>query len=325
MIESAPKIDEVRKLRAELGERVVRTPFIRCAGIEDAIGGNTEVHGKLEFLQRTGTFKARGALSVARSLTAEQLQAGVTAVSAGNHAIAVAYAARETGTNARVVMTRSANPSRVAACKLYGAEVVLADDVHVAFEVAEKIQRDEGRYFIHPFDGRTIAMGTGTVGLEMCEQYPDFDVLLVSVGGGGLIGGIANAVKQLKPDCEIIGIEPEGADTMQRSIAAGKPCGVEKVQTIADSLGAPYAMPYSFELCRRNVDRFVSVTDSSLRRAMGFLYSHMQIAVEPACAATTAALLGPLRQELQGKRVASVFCGSNIDWATFAAQVCFDE
>lgn len=325
MIESAPEIDEVRELRADLGERVVRTPFVRCAGIEDAIGGNTEVLGKLEFLQRTGTFKARGALSVARSLDAEQLQAGVTAVSAGNHAIAVAFAAHETGTNAKVVMTRSANPSRVAACQSYGAEVVLADDVHVAFDVATEIQREEGRFFIHPFEGRTIATGTGTVGLEMCEQNPDFDVLVVAVGGGGLIGGIANAVKQLKPGCEIIGVEPEGADSMQRSIAAGKPCAVDNVQTIADSLGAPYAMPYSFELCRRNVDRFVSVADSRLRHAMGFLYSHMQIAVEPACAATTAAMLGPLRQELQGKRVATVFCGSNIDWATFAAQVSFDE
>lgn len=325
MIESAPNIDEVRELRAALGEHVVRTPFVRCAGLEDAIGGNTQVHGKLEFLQRTGTFKARGALSVARTLSSERLAAGVTAVSAGNHAIAVAFAARETGTNAKVVMTRSANPGRVAACKAYGAEVVFADDVHVAFDVATKIQQEEGRYFIHPFDGKAIATGTGTVGLEMFEQYPDFDVLLVSVGGGGLIGGIANAVKQLKPECEIIGVEPEGADTMARSIAAGEPCSVETVQTIADSLGAPYAMPYSFELCRNNVDRFVSLPDSSFRRAMGFLYSHMQIAVEPACAATTAALLGPLRDELRGKRVANVFCGSNIDWNTFASQVSFDE
>jgi threonine dehydratase len=323
--EKPPTIKEIRELRDSLGEQIVRTPTIRCAGIEGELSNGTEVYGKLEFLQRTGTFKARGALSVLKSLTDEQRRAGVTAVSAGNHAIAVAFAARSTGASAKVVMTRSANPQRVESCRAFGAEVVLADDVHRAFELAEDIQRQEGRFFVHPFEGREISMGTGTVGLEICEQCDDFDALLVPIGGGGLIGGISNAVKQLRPDCEIIGIEPEGADSMARSFAVGSPQAIDKVRTIADSLGAPFAMPYSFELCRENVDHLALVSDTALRRAMGFLYERMKIAIEPACAATTAALLGPLRESLAGKRVVLVFCGSNIDWGTYESHVIFDN
>jgi len=318
-------IKEIRALREQLTEETVLTPVLRCAALETVIGGATEVHAKLEFLQRTGTFKARGALATLHGLSDEQLRAGVTAVSAGNHAIATAYAARTVGTTAKVVMISSANPARVASCRAFGAEVVFAKDVHEAFDVAERIQNEEGRFFVHPFEGPSVALGTGTVGLEICEQVPDFDALLVPIGGGGLIAGIANAVKQLRPDCEIIGIEPTGADSMHRSREAGEPQAIEKVSTIADSLGAPFAMPYSFALTEKNVDRLVLVDDDQLRRSMGFLFRAMKLAVEPACAASTAALLGPLRDELRGKRVVLVMCGSNIDWDTFEEQVIFDD
>ena len=292
--------------------------------MESALGGGTEVTAKLEFLQRTGTFKARGSLATLMGLDEARLARGVTAVSAGNHAIATSFAARALGTTAKVVMVHSANPARVASCKAYGAEVVLADDIHAAFRLAEQIRETEGRYLVHPFEGRAVALGTGTIGLEICEQVSGFDALLVPVGGGGLIGGIANAVKRLRPDCEIIGVEPTGADTMHRSREAGSPQAIDAVRTIADSLGAPFAMPYSFALTEANVDHLVRVDDDMLRRCMGFLFQSMKIAVEPACAATTAALLGPLREDLQGKRVVLVMCGSNIDWATFEKQVIFD-
>jgi threonine dehydratase len=320
-----PDIKAIRALRAALTAATVRTPVLRCAALEDVIGGGTRVTAKLEFLQRTGTFKARGALATLKGLGADELRAGVTAVSAGNHAIATAFAARQMGTTAKLVMIAAANPLRVAACKAFGAEVVLADDVHAAFDVAEQIQRDEGRCFVHPFEGPGVALGTGTLGLEICEQVEEFDTLVVPIGGGGLIGGVANAVKQLRPDCEIIGVEPEGADTMHRSRAAGEPCRIERVTTIADSLGAPFAMPYSFELTERNVDRLALVNDEQLRRTMGFLFRAMKIAVEPACAASTAALLWPLRESLQGKQVVLLMCGSNIDWNTFEQQALFDD
>jgi threonine dehydratase len=325
MTDSGPNIEEIRALRDRLTEQALRTPVVRCPAIESELGDDTEVFAKLEFLQRTGTFKARGALATLYALTNKELEKGVTAVSAGNHAIATAFAAQAVGTTAKVVMIHTANPSRVAACESYGAEVVMADDVHQAFKVAQKIRDEEGRYFVHPFEGRSVALGTGTVGLEICEQIEKIDALIIPVGGGGLVGGISNAVKQLCPDVEIIGVEPEGADSMHRSFASGEPESIAKVTTIADSLGAPFAMPYSFELTRRNVDRLAMIDDQQIRNTMGFLFQSMNIVVEPACAATTAALLGPLRDSLQGKRVVLLMCGSNIDWDTFSRQVIFSD
>jgi threonine dehydratase len=320
-----PTVKDIQALRDLLGSAIYRTPIMQCAVLEEIIGGNTQIHAKLEFLQRTGTFKARGALAVVSGLSDAQKKRGITAVSAGNHAIAAAYAARTAGASAKVVMISSANPSRVASCKAMGAEVVMVDSAHEAFAVAEKIQNEEGRFFVHPFEGPEVATGTGMVGLEIHEQCREFDTVLVSVGGGGFIGGISNALKQLRPECNVIGVEPEGADSMHRSFAAGTPQSIDAVATIADSLGAPFALPFSFELCRRNVDRLCTVSDDQIRRAMGLLYQSMKLAVEPACAATTAAMLGPLREELRGRKVVLVFCGSNIDWQTFAAQAILQE
>jgi len=321
---NGPTLAEIDALRhAELPE-IVRTPLLRCAGLEALMGSDTRIFAKLEFLQRTGTFKARGALSVLKGLTDAQLEAGVTAVSAGNHAIATAFAAQVVGASAKVVMLAAASPVRIEACRSYGAELVLVDNVHTAFSVAEQIQRDEGRFLVHPFEGEAIAKGTGVIGLEICEQCDDFDTVVVSIGGGGLIGGIGNAIKQIRPECQLIGVEPEGADSMHRSFAANAPQAIDKIQTIADSLGAPFALPYSFELCREHVDRLVMVSDKQLCSTMGVLFKSMKIAVEPACAASTAALLGPLRGQLNGKSVVIVMCGSNIDWTTFAAQAIFE-
>jgi threonine dehydratase len=298
---------------------------MRCRSLEDFLAADYEIHGKFEFLQRTGTFKPRGALSVMLGLDERQKEAGVTAVSAGNHAIATAFAAQATGTSAKVVMIMNANPLRVERCRNYGAEVVLADDVHSAFDVAEEIQQREGRYFVHPYEGADVVLGTATVGLEICEQVPDFDVVVVPIGGGGLCAGISSAVKQMRPDCTVIGVEPVGADSMHRSFASGKPELIEKVTTIADSLGAPFALPISYQLCRDNVDELVLVDDDALKDAMGVLFRELKIAVEPACAATTAALMGPLSGRFSGRKVVAVFCGSNIDWQTFSQHANLEE
>lgn len=316
----APEIGDVRRLHERLQEWLVYTPVIRARELEQHLDPAVEIHGKLEFLQRTGTFKPRGALSVMLQLDAEQLAAGVTAVSAGNHAIATAFAAKAMGTTAKVVMTRSASPVRVAACRSYGAEVLLVDDVHSAFAQVEKICEEEGRFFVHPFEGKDVVTGTATVGLEICEQISEFDAVIIPIGGGGLCAGIASAVRQLNPNCEIIGVEPAGADSMHRSFASGKPESIEKVGTIADSLGAPFAMPYSYAVCRQYVDELVMIDDDQLRAAMGLLFKAMKFAIEPACAATTAALAGPLRGRFEGKKVVLIFCGSNIDWQTYASQ-----
>jgi threonine dehydratase len=251
-------------------------------------------------------------------LTEQARRQGVTAVSAGNHAAAVAFAAARAGISAKVVMFASANPLRVQLCRAFGAEVVFADDAHAAFELATRLAEQEGRTLIHPFEGRTTALGSATVGMELCAQIPGLQAVIIPIGGGGLCAGIASAVKLMAPACEVFGVEPEGADSMHRSFAAGEPRSIERVATIADSLGAPYALPISFELCRNNVDALVRVSDAELRSAMRFLLRNAKLAVEPAGAAATAALLGPLRERLRGRRVALIVCGSNIDEASFA-------
>lgn len=320
-----PAIDDVRRLRDQLRQWLLETPVLQCRNLEHRFDDGAEIWAKLEFLQRTGTFKPRGALSVMLSLNDEQRDAGITAVSAGNHAIAASFAAKAVGTSAKVVMIRSASPVRIEACRSNGAEVVLTDDVHDAFEKVEEICEQEGRYFVHPFEGPKVAAGTATVGLEICEQVGDFDALVIPIGGGGLCAGISSAVKQLNPNCEIIGVEPEGADSMHRSFASGQAETIERVTTIADSLGAPFAMPYSFDLCRQNVDELVMISDDDMREAMGVLFTDMKMAVEPACAATTAAIAGPLRGRFSGRKVVLVFCGSNIDWMTYQSHAALNS
>jgi threonine dehydratase len=276
---------------------------------------------KLELFQYAGSFKPRGALCAMMDLPREVLHRGVTAVSAGNHAMAVGYAARALGTTAKVVMPRNANPARVQGCRDYGAQVELVDDVHRAFARVREIEEQEGRTFIHPFEGPLTALGTATLGLEICEQARDLDAVIIPIGGGGLCAGVSCAVKQILPGCAVYGVEPEGADTMHRSFASGHPESIDVVRTIADSLGAPHAAPYSFSLCREYVDELVKVDDDALRSAMRLLFSSAKLAVEPAGAAATAALCGPLRERLAGKSVAVIVCGANIDPATFAKHI----
>jgi threonine dehydratase len=318
----APTLGEIRAARERLGERVRETPVWPWRGraIEAAAGTGTDVFLKMELFQYGGTFKPRGALLNALALTDDARARGVTAVSAGNHAIATAFAARTVGTSAKVVMPKTANPARVALCRAYGAEVVLADDVHAAFAQVKRIEADEGRTFIHPFEGELTVLGTATVGYEWCRQVADLDAVIVPIGGGGLIAGIASAVKQMQPRCQVYGVEPNGADSMRRSLAAGSPQAIDKVDTIADSLAAPHAAPYSFSLCQRFVDDLVLIDDAAMQRAMGLLFADLKLAVEPACAAATAALCGPLRERLAGRRVGVILCGSNIDIGTFTRQ-----
>jgi threonine dehydratase len=317
-----PDLERIRTARRRLDDLVRETPVWRWQALElEAIlGAETTVFLKLELFQHTGSFKPRGALTMMLDLDPATLQQGVTAVSAGNHAIAVAFAARLLGTTAKVVMPKTSNPFRVARCRAYGAEVELAADVQQAFARAQQVQEEEGRVFVHPYEGPLTALGTATVGLEFATQAPDLDAVIIPIGGGGLCAGMACAFKQLQPACQVIGVEPEGADTMYRSFQAGTPQAIDRVRTIADSLGAPYALPYSFAMCRTFVDELLLIDDPAMQRAMGLLYNSMKLAVEPAGAAATAALCGPLRARLRGKRVGVIVCGANIDLATFASQ-----
>lgn len=315
----APTPEAIRATRERLGRRVLVTPVRRWEdeALTRALGPGTAVWLKEELFQRTGSFKPRAALAVMLDLAPEALARGVVTVSAGNHAMAVAYAARTMDTTAKVVMPKTANPFRVQRSRELGADVQLVEDVHQAFERVQQIVAEEGRTFVHPFEGPLTARGTGTLGLELLEQVGELDAVIVPIGGGGLCAGVAAAVKQLRPQCLVFGVEPEGADTMRRSFATGSPQAIDKVRTIADSLGAPHAAPYSFGLCRRYVDDLVLVSDDQMRAAMALLFASAKLAVEPAGAASTAALLGPLRGRLGGRGVGLIVCGANIDPATY--------
>ncbi|MGH9045864.1 MAG: threonine ammonia-lyase [Acidimicrobiales bacterium] len=322
-----PSIEEIRANRARLGDLVASTP-VRLIGDEalaGAVGDTTKVWLKEELFQRTGSFKPRGALSVMLDLDAEALEKGVTGVSAGNHAISLAYSARILGTTAKVVMPETADAFRVQLCRDYGGIVELVRDVHEAFARGDEIAACEGRTFVHPFEGPKTALGTASVGLELMEQVRaaggEVDAVVVAVGGGGLCGGVACAVKQLDRDVGVFAVEPEGADSLNRSLEAGEPRGIESVQTIADSLGAPRCEPYSFDLNRRFVDEAVRVSDAQIRDAMRMLFHSAKLAAEPAGAAALAALMYPLRKRLEGLSVVVVVCGANVDADSFAGYI----
>jgi threonine dehydratase len=256
-----------------------------------------------------------------RNLDAPARARGITAVSAGNHAVAAAFAAQQAGVSAKVVMIKTANAARVERARSYGAEIVFADDGPTAFALVDEISRTEGRAMVHPFEGPLVSQGTGTLGLEFAEQVPGLQAVVIAVGGGGLISGAAAAIKQLAPGCQVFGVEPEGADSMRRSFAAGEPVTLPKVSTIADSLAPPMALPFGYAACRRYVDEIVTVSDDQIRGGMLALFEDLKLALEPAGAAATAAMLGPLRDRLAGKKVGVVVCGSIIDIDSFAAHL----
>ena len=319
-----PTLEAIRSNRERIAPHIVPTPvrLWQDDAIGAAVGTSTQVWLKEELFQRTGSFKPRGALSVMLDLDAVQLKLGVTGVSAGNHAISLAYCARKLGTSAKVVMPKNANPYRIELCRELGAQIELVENVHRAFERVKEIESAEGRVFVHPFEGPKTALGTASVGMEFIDQVhaagAALDAVIVAAGGGGLTGGVACAVKLMSPQTAVYVVEPEGADTLSRSFKAGSPQSIEAVRTIADSLGSPRCEPYSFALNQRFVDDVVLVSDEQIRAAMRLMFSGAKLAVEPAAAAPLAALMHPLRARLAGQSVGLVVCGANIDAPTFA-------
>lgn len=271
---------------------------------------------KLEPFQRSGTFKIRGALNNMLALDPDRRQRGVTAVSAGNHAVAVAYAARLLGISARVVMLQSANPARVQLARSLGADLVMAEDGVAGFRMVADIAESEGRAFIHPFDGMDTIAGTATLGLEFHRQAGPFDALIVAIGGGGLAAGVSAVTGLLDPACRIFGVEPTGADSMHRSFISGQAENIGSPDTIADSLAPPMTLPLPFTLCRENIEEILLVSDDRLREAMRLMFRELKMAVEPAGAAASA-VLAEVAQKLGKGRIGVVCCGSNIDLDSF--------
>ena len=316
-----PTLANIEERYASLSGDVLRTPTTRAASsiLSEKLGD--ELYLKLELLQYTGTFKARGALSVVNSLTEAQKANGITAVSAGNHAIAASWAAKKAGITAKVVMTKSANPLRIERTKAEGSQIILCDDIGAAFAEVQRLEKEEGRTFVHPFEGVNTTLGAAGVGFELTQDVVDLDAVIVSIGGGGLISGVASAVKLINPICKVYGVEPVGASSMSASRAKNAPVTMDKIDTIADSLAPPYSLPYSFALNQSFVDEVVTVSDDQICAGVALYQEELKLAVEPAAGATLAAALGPLRLKVAGKKIAMVVCGANIDSSTFADQI----
>ena len=311
----APTLDEIRSCAKRIASYTRQTPVFQWSGdtVASRLGKDTELHLKLELFQRTGTFKARGAVNNALAISEEDRAKGITTISAGNHAIAAAYAAHCIGASAKVVMQASANPARIAAAKALGAEIVIAKDGTTGFAMVDEIVKQEGRIYIHAFEGKRVTEATATLGLEIHEAITNLDAVVVPIGAGGLCSGVGTVTKLLNPECKVYAVEPEGAAVMKVSLEAGSAQHISNFNTIADSLAPPMTTPYCFSMCQRSIDELVLVSDDELAAASAILFEHMKLAVEPAGAATTAAALGPLREKLRGKRVALIVCGSNID------------
>lgn len=303
-----PTVEQVRAAAARIAPLLHRTPLLRSETLSRMAG--CEVFLKCENLQKTGSFKPRGAINRIATLDDPARARGVITISAGNHAQGVAFAAARLGVHAVVVMPETADPGKVAATRAYGAECVLHGDVHAAFERMQELQDERDLTLVHPFDDPELMAGQGTVGLEMAEQE-ELDIVIVGIGGGGLIGGVATALADLAPKTRIFGVEPEGAATMSAAIAAGAPQRIE-VDTIADGLAPPFAGALGLEVARRHVEQVVTVTDDQIRSAMALLLERCKMLVEPGGAAATAALMERVVAVPSGARVGIVLSGGNV-------------
>ena len=315
-------LEAIKSRHAELAGLVPHTPTVRlCSDAVAKALNSDDIFLKLESLQRTSTFKARGALSNISVMDKAARARGITAASAGNHAIAAAWAAKVAGVSAKVVMQDTANPYRIALAQAQGAQVILKPPGAATFAEAERLVAEEGRTFLHPFEGLNTSLGTAGVGLEFIKDVPDLDAVVIACGGGGLLSGVAAAVKLSNPACKVYGVEPKGADSMSRSLKAGKPVTLQATDTLADSLAPPMALPFGFALCQQFVDDIVTVTDDQICAGQVILQQEAKQAVEPAAGAAMAGALGPLRARLSGRRIGVLVCGANIDAASYAAQL----
>lgn len=303
---------EVDLAAARIEGRVHRTPLLTSSTLDELVGA--VVRAKAEHLQRTGSFKIRGALNRILQLSAEQAGCGVVAFSSGNHAQAVALAARLSGVRATIVMPGDAPAVKVAATRGYGATVVEydranEDRVAIATAIAER----QGSVLIPPFNDVQVIAGQGTVGREVFEQWPEVDVAVIPVGGGGLLSGMAVALRSRNPRIRIIGVEPEVADDARQSLVAGCIVTIGQPQTIADGVATTALGTLTFPILQALVDEIVTVSEDHIRDAVRFIATRMKQVVEPTGALTTAALLNHRVADIAGRNVLTVFCGGNAD------------
>ncbi len=318
MIPSDLSPDNIRTTLNKIQPYINKTPFIKASTKLDEFF-STNLYFKCEFLQKSGSFKARGAINNIISQDKTKFQKGITAVSAGNHAIAASFVANLFQLDNKIFLYESANPYRISKCKSYNANIQFTNPKQAFVDASNA--KNNGYYFIHPFDGPHTLQGSATIGLEIIEYFKNLvtklDYIIISVGGGGLISGVSSYIKQLSPNTKVIGVEPEGAKGMSDSIKLGKPLRNVSVNTIADSLSAPLHLEYSYNVAKLVIDEMVTVTDDEMKEFMIYAFDNLKLMLEPACVAGLAAIKYKINEKLKNKNTLVILCGSNIDKITW--------
>ncbi len=310
----AVNLGAIKEASAHIRTNVKRTPVMTSHGFNERAG--MQVYFKCENLQTTGSFKIRGATNFIRSMSPEQLQKGVVAFSSGNHAQAVAYAARKAGIPATVVMPYDAPKSKIEATRAQGATILHYDRLKDDREaLGRKVSEETGATLIPPYDHPWTVIGQGTCGLEMIEEIPDLDAVFVCTGGGGLLAGCATAIRGVNPHVRMFGVEPELANDWYLSLRAGQPVAVDPSKTIADGLRTPYPGAVTFPIVVRLVEDIVLVTEDEIKETVRFLLTRMKILAEPSGAAAAAAVLHGKVPRGIGK-VGVTISGGNVDFDT---------
>jgi threonine dehydratase len=306
-------LPDIRAAADRLAGTIHRTPMLTAHAIGARAGAGIELRLKCECFQKTGSFKARGALNKILSLTAAERARGLVTVSAGNHAQAVAWAARHVAAPCVVVMPTAAPRSKLDAVRGYGAEVVLHDDRATLFDKLREVETARGLTFIHPFDDPVGLAGAGTLGLELLDDGPVPDVVIVPVGGGGLLGGVASAIKAIAPRVQVVAVELEAGPGLRPALAAGKPVPAPRPDTIADGMTPPFVGALPLAIAREAVDAIVTVTEAEIIEAMLLLMTRAKLYVEGAGAAATAALIAGKVATAPGSQVIAIVSGGNVD------------
>jgi threonine dehydratase len=303
---------DFEQARARMGEHVYRTPIITSRLLSEKTG--FEVRLKAELFQRGGSYKIRGPMNKFALLTDAQKRRGVICSSAGNHAQGVALAAARYGIKAVVVMAENATKSKIDATRAYGADVVLHGTIwDEANEKAKELVAERGYTYIHPFDDEELIQGQGTVGLEIYEDWPQVEMAIVPIGGGGLISGVAMALKACNPRIKVVGVESSGAPGMTRSVREGRLVTLDRVDCIIDGLRVKRVGEKTFEIVRRYVDELVTLPDEQIFEAVVWIMSHLKVVPEGAAASPVGALLQGLVKAPAGTKVCCVLSGGNVN------------
>lgn len=305
------ELKDILAARELIAGKLHRTPMLSSSALGKRT--NTELYFKAELFQKTGSFKPRGALNKLQQLTDEEKRRGVITWSSGNHAQGLAYAASLLGIPATVVMPEATPEHKVAATQGYGAEVILHGTMKDMEAKFREVQQARKLTSVHPYDDPLVIAGQGTLGLEVLEDVPEPDVVFVAIGGGGLISGVAAAIKLQRPRVRVIGVEPVGAPTMHRSLQRGVPVHLEKIDTIAEGLSAPAVGQINLEHVQAHIDDVVLVSDEEIVEAVRLILERCKLLTEPAGAAGFAALLFNKVNVPRGARVVCVLSGGNVD------------